>query len=430
MARQAVNIIVIVSFTVLQATASDWTQFRGPNGQGISEERNLPLSWGEKKNLKWKTTLPGPGSSSPIVCGERVFVTCYSGYGIDRSNPGDQEDLKRHLLCLNCADGKILWDTAVEAVLPEDPYSGYISEHGYASSTPVTDGNGVYAFFGKTGVLAFDFDGNKLWQVSVGTESSNRRWGSAASPILYKDFVIVNASEESRSIRALDKATGKEIWKAEGDAMELAYGTPFMADIGDGLKELVLAMPFEVWALNPNTGKCNWYAQTDLDGNICPSIVGEDRIVYVFGGFRRTGSVAIRAGGGGNAAQRSALWATTDGSYVPSPVIHGGHLYWVSDLGYACCMDAKSGKMIYRERLSARGGGKPFYASVVLVDERLYAVSRTNGTFVLAAEQQFKQLAHNQFESDGSDFHGSPAISDGRIFLRSNRFLYCIQDME
>ena len=342
MARQAVTIMLILNFLDLHATASDWRQFRGPNGQGISSDKNVPLVWGETKNLKWKAPLPGPGSSSPIVCGDKIFVTCYSGYGIDRSNPGKQEDLKRHLLCLNRSDGKILWDKAIEAVLPEDPYRGFICEHGYASSTPATDGTSVYVFFGKTGVLAFDFDGKKLWQVSVGTESSSRKWGSAASPILYKDFVIVNASEESQSIRALDKATGREVWKAEGDALDLAYGTPFMTDIEAGQKELVVTMPFEVWALNPDTGKCNWFARTDLDGNICPSIVGADKVVYVLGGFRRTGSVAIRAGGGGNAVERQPLWSTTDGSYVPSPVIHGGHLYWVSDLGYACCMDVKT----------------------------------------------------------------------------------------
>lgn len=430
MAKQAINIILILSFAGVQAGASDWRQFRGPNGQGISADKNLPLAWSETENLKWKTELPGPGSSSPIVCGDRVFVTCYSGYGVDRSEPGDQEDLKRHLLCVNRSDGEILWDKAIEAVLPEDPYRGYISEHGYASSTPVTDGKNVYVFFGKTGVLAFDLDGNKLWQVSVGTESSNRRWGSAASPILYKDLVVVNASEESQSIRALDKATGREIWKAEGDSLELAYGTPFMADIGGGRQELVIAMPFEVWALNPDTGKCAWYAKTDLDGNICPSIVGKDEVVYVLGGFRRTGSVALRAGGGGDAIQREVLWATTDGSYVPSPVIHGGRLYWVSDTGIACCMDAKSGEMVYRQRLSAQGRGKPFYASVVLADGRLYAVSRTGGAFVLAVSGEFEQLAHNQFESDSSDFNGSPAISDGQIFMRSNRFLYCIQNMD
>ena len=423
--------LFVLTITVLVTAngllASDWTRFRGPNGMGITDDTKLPLTWSETKNLKWKTPLPGPGSSSTIIYGDRLFVTCYTGYGIDRSNPGSQADLKRHLLCVNRSDGKILWEKSVDAVLPEDPYRGYISEHGYASSTPITDGRNVYVFFGKTGVLAFDLEGKKLWQVGVGTESSNRRWGSAASPILYKNLLIVNASEESLAIYAFDKATGKEIWKAEGDALELAHGTPFLANLADGRKELTIAVPEEVWGLNPDTGKLIWYAEMAPNGNICPSIIGKDGIVYVFGGFRIKGSLAIRTGGKDNVTQTHVLWSSPESSYVPSPVILNGHLYWVSDLGLACCMDAKSGKLVYRERLSARGGGKPFYASVVLANGKLYAVSRTSGTFVLDAKPQFKQLAQNQLESDTSDFNASPAVSNGQIFLRSNKFLYCIE---
>ena len=190
--------------------ASDWPRFRGPDGAAVSVETNLPVTWSDTENLKWKAPLPGPGSSSPILSGERVFVTCYSRYGIDRRNPGKPEDLKRHLLCLNAADGKTIWKRTVDAVLPEDPYQGYLREHGYASSTPVADGQRVYVFFGKTGVLAFDVEGNPLWRTDLGGESSNRRWGSASSPILYENLVIVNASEEGRSLVALDKMTGKE----------------------------------------------------------------------------------------------------------------------------------------------------------------------------------------------------------------------------
>lgn len=419
----AIAIVIVVANSL---DASDWTRFRGPKGMGISDDTNLPLTWSDTKNLKWKTPLPGPGSSSPIVLGDRLFVTCYSGYGTNRSNPGSQEDLKRHLLCVNRSDGKILWDISVDAVLPEDPYRGYLGEHGYASSTPITDGKNVYVFFGKTGVLSFNLEGKKLWQVGVGTESSNRKWGSAASPILYKNLLIVNASEESKSIRALDKTSGKEIWKAQGAALELTYGTPFLADTGENRKELTISMPNEVWGLNPDTGKLNWYAKIDPDGNICPSIVGFNGIIYAFGGFRTKGSVAIRVGGKDDVTPTHVLWSSGESSYVPSPVIFNGHLYLVNDLGIASCMDAKSGKLAYRERLSARGFGKPFYASIILANGKLYAVSRTSGTFVLDAKPQFKQLAHNQFESDDSDFNGSPAISKGCLFLRSNRFLYCV----
>ncbi len=415
-------------------TRADWTRFRGPNGSGVSADSEVPLRFSDSENLKWKTPLPGPGSSSPIVSGRHVFVTCYSGYGVGRDDPGRAEDLRRHLLCIDRGDGKIVWSKAVDAVLPEDPPRGIgIPEHGYASNTPVTDAARIYVFFGKSGVLAFDLKGNQLWQTSVGTESSNRRWGSAASPILYKDLLIVNASEESKSIRALDKRTGKEVWKAQAASLELTYATPVLVPLDDGRRELVIGVPFEVWGLDPDTGKLNWYAETDLDGNIAPSPITQGGVVYVWGGFRNTGGFAIRAGGKDDVTKTHVLWSSRDASYVPSPVIRGENLYWVSDQGIAFCMEAKTGKTIYRQRLprTAGGfGGKPFYASVVLAGERLYAVGRTSGTFVLAAKPTFEQLAHNRFESDPSDFNASPALSDGQMFLRSNRFLYCIESSQ
>ena len=216
------------------AAGTDWPQFRGPTGNGISSDAKAPLEWNDTKNIQWKIALPGPGSSSPIVSGDYVFVTCYSGYGVAPEEPGKIEDLKRHLLCLKLNEGKVVWSHSVDAVLPEDAFRGMgITEHGYASSTPVADGQHVYVFFGKTGVLAFDFQGKELWRADVGHESSNRRWGSSASPILYRDTVIVNASEESRSIRALDKMTGKEKWKAEAAALQLSYATPLVVDLHD-----------------------------------------------------------------------------------------------------------------------------------------------------------------------------------------------------
>jgi len=192
-------------------------------------------------------------------------------------------------------------------------------------------------------------------------------------------------------------------------------------------------VPFEVWSMNPDTGKLNWYAATSQDGNVSPSPVAADGIVYVFGGYRSTRSVAIRTGGKGDVTDTHVVWTSRDSSYVPSPVIHKGNLYWVSDQGIAYCTNAKTGETIYRERLSRTSGslgsraGKPFYASCVLAGDKLICVSRKSGTCVLAAKPEFEQLAHNEFESDESDFNASPAISDGQLFLRSNRYLYCIQ---
>jgi outer membrane protein assembly factor BamB len=412
---------------VCSATAADWPRFLGPAGNGISVDAEIPLTWSESENLAWRTPLPGPGSSSPVVSGDRAFVTCYSGYGVPNTENGAKPDLKRHLICVRLTDGDVLWTKTIAAALPEDDHAGYLTEHGYASSTPVTDGKLVFAFFGKTGVLACDMDGNEQWRVAVGQESSNRRWGSAASPVLYKDTVIVNAAEESRSIFALDKETGRVVWKAEAAALELTYGTPTLAELPDGTVELIISAPGEVWGLNPDTGKLRWYAETNLTGNVCPTVVARDGIVYTFGGYRSAGAHALRAGGRGDVTESHRLWFTRDSSYVATPLLHDGYLYWIDDRGLAYCLNAKTGESVYRQRVPGLNtGGRPVYASPVLVGSRLYVVSRWNGTFVLPAAPTFEILAQNRLESDDSDFSGTPAIADRRLLLRSGRYLYCV----
>jgi len=411
-------LIVVLLLCGTVAVAEDWSRFRGPDGAGISADAAIPVTWNESENLKWKTPLPGAGSSSPIVVGDRIFVTSFSGEG---------QSLERQLVCIDRKDGAIQWTQSVVAEQPEDAYQGYLKEHGYASSTPVSDGNSVFAFFGKSGVIAFDLDGTQLWKVSVGKESSNRRWGSAASLTLYKDTVIVNASEESQSVRALDKATGKEAWKASAGSLELAYGTPTLVKVDDNRSELVMGVPGEVWGLNADTGKLTWYAETTLTGNICPSVVIDGDIAFVFGGYQSSGSHAIRVGGKGDVTDSHMVWSTRNSSYVATPILHEGHLYWVDDRGQAFCVEAKSGELVYRERLKGvDSGGRPFYASPVLAGGKLYVVSRWNGTFVFAAKPEFEQIAQNKFESDESDFSATPAISNGELFLRSGKFLYCV----
>ena len=404
---------------VTQISADDWTRFRGPDGTGISGDAPTPLRWNDETNLKWKRTLPGAGSSSPIVIGERVFVSSYSGEGTS---------LERQLVCIDRSRGDVMWSKSFDAEQPEDAYNGYLTEHGYASNTPVTDGERVYAFFGKGGVYAFDLEGNQLWQVSVGSQSSNRRWGSAASLVLHENMVIVNAAEESRSIRALDKATGEELWRSESGMLELAYGTPTLVPGDDGA-ELVVGVAGEIWGLNAQNGKLRWFAETNLTGNICPSVVAADDTVYLFGGYRSSGSHAFRIGGRDDVTETNELWSTRNSSYVATPLLHEEHLYWVDDRGVAFCISADSGDVIYRERLEGLdGSGRPFYASPVLADEKLYVVSRWSGTFVFEAKPEFEQLAQNQFSSDESDFSATPAISGGELFLRSNRFLYCVSE--
>lgn len=417
-------------FCSLSVHAADWPRFRGAEGDGIARDADVPLTWSDTENLAWKVALPGPGSSSPIVWGDKVFVTCWTGYG--GAAGSDISALTRHLICLRLTDGSILWDVKVPASQPEDPYEGFLTEHGYATHTPVTDGVNVFVFFGKSGALAFDMDGKKVWQTDLGKMSSNRRWGSAASPILYKDTVIVNASDESRSIYALDKKTGSQLWKADGDILELAYGTPVLVNREGGTQDLVLGLAQELWGLNPDTGKLRWYAVHGLPGNVSPGVIVGKESLYVFGGYPVAGSAAFKIGGKGDVTESNKIWAVNDSSYVPTPILHEGHLYVVNDQGFAMCMEAATGKSIYRERTlegaggGRRGGGKPFYASPVLVNGHLICVSRKSGTFIIPASTQYKKARINVFASDDPQFNATPAVAGDRLLLRSEKALYCV----
>jgi outer membrane protein assembly factor BamB len=419
-------VAVTLSTGVQSASAEDWLRFRGPNGSGISDAQ-LPTTWGDSENLRWKAKLPGFGSSSPIVVGSRVFVTCYSGYGTGERGAGRVETLQRHLVCVARDSGQILWTRTIKGGSPEDDFNGYLTEHGYASNTPTSDGERVYVFFGKSGVIAFDLDGKKLWTAHVGKESSDRRWGSAASLILVNDALIVNASEESNSIRAFDKRTGKQIWKSEAKLLELAYDTPALVTTKSGGSQLVIAVPGEVWGLDAERGKLRWRAETKLIGNICPSPVVDGDLVYVFGGVRSSGSCALRAEGKGDITASGTLWSSRNSSYVSTPLLYDKHLYWVDDRGIAWCLDAASGAVKYRQRIPGlQTGGRPVYASPVLAGDKILAVTRWDGTLVLPAHPEFKILAQNRFPADDTDFNGTPALSNNELFLRSNLALYCV----
>lgn len=420
--------LMIITWSCLAITslfASDWPQFRGPTGQGVSSSK-LPIEWGDAKNLKWKTPLPGPGSSSPIVWKDHIFVTCYTGYAMKKQGDiGKLDELKRHLLCINRNDGKILWDTVVEGIGDgEDKYQGFIQDHGYSSSTPVTDGETVFVYFGKAGVCAFDFTGKQLWKTMVGTKSSKIRWGSASSLILHKNNVIVNAAEESRCVQALDKKTGTVVWKAENPKLELCYSTPLLVKVGDA-EELVVSMPGCVWSLNPDSGKPNWTTTTEITGNVSPSMIEHDGILYVNGGFPNILASAIAL----KSDKHEVLWKSKNASYVASPVLHEGRLYLVSHTGVARCVDPKTGESVYEQRLPIKAegrGGSVAYASPLLADGKLYIVTRAGGAFVLSADPKYKLLASNKFSDDDTDFNASPAVMGNQLLLRSNKFLYCI----
>lgn len=410
-----------LALLALSLSGADWLRFRGPNGAATSDEQGLPIEWGPERGVIWKTELPGAGASSPITIGKRVFVTCYTGYGVDRSEIGKPEDLRRLLVCLDRDSGKIVWQQETQARLPEDPAQGFLVDHGYASSTPASDGERIYVFYGKSGALAYDLEGNQLWQTDLGNGSSPMGWGSGASPLVYNDLVIFNAGAESQAIIALDGKTGKQVWKAAADGINGSWSTPVLVSNAEGKQELAIAVPEEIWGLNPATGKLVWFAASLSTPAQCSSLVAHDDITYEVSG-RSNSAMAIRAGGKGDVSKTHELWRANAGSYVTSPVYHDGYLYSVSDRGVASCIKADTGEVAFKERLP---GSAQFYASPIVADGRLYAVSRFHGTFVLAASPEFKLLAHNEL-GDESCFNASPVASDKGLLLRSNRYLYCL----
>lgn len=394
----------------------DWPVFRGPSGMGLSSAKQLPVEWGDDENLAWKASLPGPGASSPIVFGDRIYLTCYSGFFVPGENSGTQEDLRRHLLALRRTDGQTIWTKTLPAKLPEEDR---IRDHGFAASTPAADRDHVYVFFGKSGVYAFDHQGQEKWHAEVGDRTHG--WGSAASPTLYKDLVFVNASVESESLVALDRKTGKEKWRAEG--IKESWNTPQIVKNVAGKDELIVAIQGKVLAFEPLTGKPLWSCKTDIGWYMVPSVVAADGIVYCLGGRSGNAALAVKTGGSGDVTDTHRLWTSVKGSNVSSPIYHDGYLYWMHESrGIAYCAKADTGEVVYEQRLER---AEQSYSAALLANGKLYYLTRVGRTFVVAAKPKFEQLAVNDLR-DRSTFNSSPAVDGSRLLIRSDKFLYCI----
>jgi len=416
MPRPRIALFTALSLIALysQLPAADWSQFRGANGLGISNDTGLPIEWSSTKNIVWKTAMPGPGASSPITVGNRVFITCYSGYGLEPAS-GDPQNLVRHLLCVDRRNGTVIWQKQFAPKLPEHKYEGEGSYHGYAASTPVSDGQRLYVFFGKSGVYCFNLDGTQLWQASVG-EGTNG-WGSGCSPLLHKNLLIVNASVESSSLVALDKLTGNQVWQAKG--IGAAWNTPVLVP-GKARTELVVSIADHVVSCDPDSGEELWRAE-GVHRYVCPSIVFHEDVVYVVGGGHT--SLAVRTGGRGDVSGSHTFWRLNKGPNVSSPIYYEGHLYWTRDGSIAGCQNPTTGEMVYEERLEPGSG--TIWSSPVLAEGRLYYVSQSKGTFVVAAQPKFQLLAHNTIADDSSRANASPAVSHGQLLLRTDSNLYC-----
>ena len=408
------------------ASAEDWMRFLGSSGNATAETV-VPTTWSSSSNLKWRTALPGPGASSPIVVGDRIYLTCYTGYG--DGSEGSPEDLLRHLICFNRTDGSILWKKEIRNPpgADEDPYKGYITHHGYATNTPISDGKRVFAFFGRPGLFAFDLDGNQLWHRSIESKVSKTRWGSAASPIFYKDKLILNAVEENGHIYSINQSDGTIDWEFDTKS-SLIYSTPNLLQTSEGQWELVVPAPEKVFGLDPETGKEKWTAKTSLLNEMNGAVIVDGDTAYMFGGFRGVGSLAVRGGGSGDVTDSHVVWTSKDTSYISTPALKDGYLYWQDLSGIAYSMKAETGERIGRRRISGVEGGRgvKFFASAIVSGEHVIVVSRNSGAFVFKATPEFPLVAHNTFENDDSQFNGTPAISNGQMFLRSNKYLYCV----
>lgn len=412
-------LFVFLSDVHYQIHAADWSQFRGPSGNGISHSTGLPTEWSAEKNIIWKTKLPGHGSSSPVLFGDQIFLTAYTGYGLKVDDPNQPTDLRLHVIAINRQSGKIMWDESVPPLNRVQKITKRIVDHGYASSTPACDQTGVYAFFGTSGVVAYDLKGKLKWRADVGDKTAG--FGSASSPILYKDFVIVNASIESGTVYALNKSNGEIAWKA--DNIVRAWTTPSIVNLPNGKQELIVNQKSQILGFDPNTGKKLWSCE-GIQDYVVPVVVQNDGIIYCLGG-RSNRSIAVRPGGRGDVTKTHKLWEVNVGANVTSPVFHDGHLYWASDRGIAFCLNAKNGEVVYKNRLPTKSR---LYASIVMADQKLYLTTRDNGVIVLKAAPEYIELAQNKIETDEDLFNASPAVSEGSLYLRTNGYLYRIAD--
>lgn len=409
------------SLVIGQDSPSDWPQFRGPGGNASSDDQT-PTSWSDTENVVWKVKIPGKGSSSPIVVGDKILLTSFTGYGTSEKEPGDKDDLALHTVCFDRVSGKLLWNKSINASQSEQSFSRRVADHGYTSGTPTSDGESVFAFFGTSGAVAYDLEGNQLW-VNNELGSKTAGFGSASSPVVHGDLLYVNASIESDTLFALNKSTGEVVWKKTD--VQKCWSTPCIAKNDRGETELIINQKFTVHGLNPQTGAELWKCD-GIEDYVVPVPISNNGIIYCLGG-RGNKAMAIRLGGIGDVTESHRLWMVNIGANVTSPVLYKGHLYWASDKGIANCMNAETGEAVYRERMPTK---ERVYASIVRGGENLYLTTRDKGVWVLAAKPKFEKIALNKLDSITDMVNASPAISDSRLLIRSNEFLYCIGKTE
>jgi outer membrane protein assembly factor BamB/acetyl esterase/lipase len=406
----------------------NWPSWRGPSEQGHSADDRVPLAWSDKSNLRWKARLPGKGNSSPIVWGQRIFLTA--------AGPNGDE---RYVLCINRADGKVLWQRTASKGVPAGRTHTW---NGYASASCVTDGRRVYAFFGTPGLFCYDLDGNLLWKHQFGIFTSSNGWGTAASPFLFDDLIIQNCDNDGAkalpkgsppesaapmALVALDKIKGTVVWQVPRNQGR-GFSTPRLVSTPRGRLELVLNGPSGVWAYDPRTGKELWHSRRDDakdQGKFGePMPVTIRNLLVAFSG-RPGPCQAIRLDGTGDVTQTHRVWEfRRKGRDVGSPIIWGDRLYMADNKAVLTCYDLSDGRVIWSQRLAPEA---KVLASPVSVRGKLLFLLDTGETVVLEPGPKFQVHARNVLgDNRALDFAASPAVVDGCIFIRSQSFLYCV----
>jgi outer membrane protein assembly factor BamB len=416
----------------------NWPQWRGPAGQGISTDSRVPLEWSATDNVLWKTPIPGRGHSQPIVWGDRLFLTTaiegevvpgaqavkHMNEGEEFLHPDSIGANRKHtfkVLSLDAESGKLLWErTAWEGT----PFDDRHKKSSFASPTPVTDGKLVFAYFGTEGLYVYDFGGKLAWKAMPG-KIATLGMGVATSPVLHGDLVILQCDEDGGQasfIVAYDKKSGREAWR-QARPVQVSWSTPVLVTAREnGRTELVTTGNEWVIAYEPATGKELWRTK-GVAANAIPSAVTGPDLVVVSAGYPDKVAMAIRPGGSGDiTGTPRILWKYAKGTaYVPSPILVGDYVYLVTDKGLVTCLDARTGEVKYE------GARVPvpatFTASPVAIDDRLVWVSEDGDAYVIKPGPQHEVLRTNPL---GEPVYASPAIAQGRIFIRGAQHLYCI----
>ena len=379
-----------------------WPGWRGRNGQGtVAGDKPLPTQWSRAEGVLWRTEIPGVGHSSPVVWGDRVYVTTSQDSGRTRS-----------LIGLDRKTGSIV----VRGDPVEDPDPGPVhSKHGHASSTPVTDGRRIVAFFGRAGLAAFDMEGKRLWRADLGAFTGG--WGTASSPIVYGDNVILCVDDDAQCfIAAYRLEDGKQVWRTRRD-QDRSFSTPLVVETADGARELVINGKGRVWAYDPDTGAELWVCDGMMEW-VTPTVVAGHGLVFATCG-RNGPTLAIRPGGRGNVTKTHVAWKSVKGGpYIPSPVLYGDHLYMCNDNGILAVYEAKTGNKVHQARL-----GGDHTASAIAGGGHVYFVSEQGNTYVVKAGDGFPLVATNGL---GERVLASPAVAEGVIYLRTDEALYAV----